>query len=36
MIMGITAAGCILAYVIVRILLARTKEKEKKMVIYQQ
>ena len=38
MILGITGAGCILAYVIVRILLNRTgfKEKEKKIVMYQQ
>jgi hypothetical protein len=38
MILGITGAGCILAYVIVRILLtrARLKEKEKKMVMYHQ
>ena len=34
MILGITGAGCILAYVIVRILLSRAREKEKKMVMY--
>jgi hypothetical protein len=38
MILGITGAGCILSYVIVRILLtrARFKEKEKKTVMYHQ
>jgi hypothetical protein len=40
MILGITSIGCILAYLIVRIMLNRTiKEKEeekKKMVMYQQ
>lgn len=39
MMLGITGAGCILAYVIVRILLKRAREKEKdnsRMVMYQQ
>jgi hypothetical protein len=36
MILGITGLGCILVYLIVRILLNRTKEKEDKMVLYQQ
>lgn len=38
MILGITGVGCILAYVVVRILLtrARSKEKEKKMVMHPQ
>jgi hypothetical protein len=37
MIVEITSVGCILAYLIARILLNRTKEKvEKKMVMYQQ
>ena len=38
MILGITGAGCILAYVIVRILLTRTgfKEKEKTVMHHQQ
>ncbi len=36
-ILGITAVGCILAYLIIRILLNRAKEKEKgKMVMHQQ
>jgi hypothetical protein len=37
MILGITGAGCILVYLIARILLACAKDKEKElMVMYQQ
>ena len=35
-ILGITAVGCILAYLIIRILLNRSKEKEKGMMVMHQ